>query len=286
MQDLKNDNCNAEGSIIFSKKIKESFELSILETDTEVTVKGMRQLPLEGQSNFRDLGGYKTIDHKTVKWGRLFRSGQLSNLTDNDLHYLSTIPLKTIIDFRSEEETKDQITLLPPTVSNEVLLPIKPGNLSKNNVMQIVIDANDELANKLLIDINEQLVLHNQEEYKAFFKEVQEAEDPLMFNCTAGKDRTGLAAALLLTALGVDTETVREDYLLTNQYISLDTLNLQQQFQLNDEQANVLLTLFTVKEQYLNKALITIEQHYHSIENYLTETLDVDIALLKSKYLY
>lgn len=286
MQNLKDDNCDAEGIGMTSTKNIDSFKLYVLETDAEVTVEGLRQLPLEGQSNFRDLGGYKTIDHKTVKWGQLFRSGQLSKLTDKDLHYLSTIPLKTIIDFRSIEETKEQVTLLPPTVSNEVLLPIKPGNLSRNNVMQIVIDANDELANKLLVDINEQLVLQNQEEYKAFFKEVQRADAPLMFTCTAGKDRTGLAAALLLTALGVDKNTVREDYLLTNQCVTLDTLNIQEQFQLNDEQANVLLTLFTVKEQYLDKALITIEQHYHSVENFLTEALDVDIALLKSKYLY
>lgn len=286
MQNLKKDNCGTQGNVISSEKNQNSFELYISKTDTETTVKGLRQLPLDGQSNFRDLGGYKTVDQKTVKWGQLFRSGQLSNLTDKDLHYLSTIPLKTIIDFRSEEESKEQVTLLPPTVSNEVLLPIKPGNLSKNNVMQIVMDANDVLANKLLVDINEQLVLHNQDEYKAFFKEVERADAPLMFNCTAGKDRTGLAAALLLTALGVDKETVREDYLLTNQCVSLNTLNIQEQFDLNDDQANVLLTLFTVKEQYLDKALSTIEQHYNTVENFLTDALKVDIALLKSKYLY
>lgn len=284
MQDLKNDNYGIQGNI--SDKNQNTFELYISETETERTVKGLRQLPLEGQSNFRDLGGYKTIDQKTVKWGLLFRSGQLSKLTDKDLHYLSTIPLKTIIDFRSEEEAKEQVSILPFTVSNEVLLPIKPGNLSKNNAMQIVMDANDELAHKLLVDINEQLVLHNQDEYKAFFKEVERADAPLMFNCTAGKDRTGLAAALLLTALGVDKNTIREDYLLTNQCVSLDTLQIQEQFRLNDEQANVLLTLFTVKEQYLDKALFTIEQHYDTVENFLIEALDVDVALLKSKYLY
>ncbi|MCC9042166.1 tyrosine-protein phosphatase [Myroides sp. M-43] len=286
MRNLKKDNNSIQRTDVISTKNIETFELCVLETDTEITVSGLRQLPLEGQSNFRDLGGYKTKDNRIVKWGQLFRSGQLSNLTTRDLNYLSSIPLTTIIDFRSEEESIEQKTLLPSTVSNEILLPIRPGNLSKNNVMKIVMDANDELANKLLVDINEQLVLHNQNEYKAFFKEVQGANAPLMFNCTAGKDRTGLAAALLLTALGVDINTVREDYLLTNQCVNLDTLNMQEKFLLNDDQTNVLLTLFTVKEQYLNKALTTIEQHYSTVESFLIDALDVDIPLLKSKYLY
>lgn len=289
MQNLRKDINIAEGlkSIdTISIKTNNTFELYALESDTEVTVKGLRQLPLDGQPNFRDLGGYTTTDNRTVKWGLLFRSGQLSNLSDQDLHYLSTIPLTTIVDFRSEQESEEQKTLLPNTVSNEVLLPITPGNLSKDKVMQIVMAGDNTSAAQLLIDINEQLILHNQPQYKAFFQEVQLAEAPLMFNCTAGKDRTGLAAALLLSALGVDKKTIEEDYLLTNKFVNLTLQKVQDRFSLGEKQANVLLTLLTVQEQYLAKALSTIEQHYGTVESYLTEALDVDISLLKSKYLY
>ncbi|WP_254050233.1 tyrosine-protein phosphatase [Myroides sp. N17-2] len=289
MQNLRKDINIAEGLKTIdtiSSKPNNTFELYALETDTEVTVEGLRQLPLDGQPNFRDLGGYTTTDNRTVKWGLLFRSGQLSSLSDQDLHYLSTIPLTTIVDFRSEQESEEQKTLLPSTVLNEVLLPITPGNLSKDMVMQIVMDGDNTSAAQLLIDINEQLILHNQPQYKAFFQEVQQAEAPLMFNCTAGKDRTGLAAALLLSALGVDQKTIEEDYLLTNKFVNLSLQKVQDHFNLAEEQANVLLTLLTVQEQYLAKALSTIEQNYGTVECFLTEALEVDITLLKSKYLY
>ncbi|MGL4583834.1 MAG: tyrosine-protein phosphatase [Flavobacterium sp.] len=289
MQNLRKDINIAEGLKTIdtiSIKTNNTFELYALETDTKVTVEGLRQLPLDGQPNFRDLGGYTTTDNRTVKWGLLFRSGQLSNLSDHDLHYLSTIPLTTIVDFRSEQESEEQKTLLPNTVSNEVLLPITPGNLSKDRVMKMVMEGDNKSAEQLLIDINEQLILHNQSQYKAFFKEVQQAEAPLMFNCTAGKDRTGLAAALLLYALGVDQKTIEEDYLLTNKFVNLNIQKVQERFSVGEKQANVLLTLLTVEEQYLAKALNTIEQHYGTVECFLTETLEVDISLLKSKYLY
>ncbi len=289
MQNLQKGHCliETDSDVERSSTPNQSvLDLNTTHKGLEVANNRLRHIPLQGQSNFRDLGGYQTEDNKTVKWGCLFRSGQLSNLTALDLDYLSSLPLTTIVDFRSEEESEEQKTLLPKTVTNEILLPITPGNLSKNQVMQIVQEGDIGLATKFLVDINEQLVLHNQSQYKAFFKEVECSEAPLMFNCTAGKDRTGLAAALLLSALGVNQHTVIEDYLLTNQYVNLDIQRIQKQFNLETQQAETLLTLFTVQEQFLDKALNTIEEYYTSVEQYLTEILEVDIALLKAKYLY
>ncbi|SDH27700.1 protein-tyrosine phosphatase [Myroides phaeus] len=264
-----------------------SFQLFALGNNKNFDFTGLRCLPLEGQNNFRDLGGYKTIEGKTVKWGLLFRSGQLSELTDNDLCYLSSIPLRTIVDFRTNEERDSQITRLPSSTLNDISLPISPGNLSREIVENMIYKGNVEKTIQFLTDINEQLILTNQEQYKAFFTILQKNTTPLMYNCTAGKDRTGLATALLLSALGVDNDTILADYLLTNTFVNLSIDLVKDKYLfINDKQAEALMTLQTVKKEYLLKALETINQHYNSVESYLTNQLAVDIPLMKELYLY
>lgn len=263
------------------------FQLFAFEANHQIDIKGLRRLPLEGQNNFRDLGGYQTIDGKTVKWGLLFRSGQLSNLTDNDLNYLSSIPLQTIIDFRTAEERNSQVAKLPNSVHKNNLLPVTPGNLSREVVQKMINEGDVEKTVQFLTDINEQLILQNQDQYKEFFAVLQNNSAPIMYNCTAGKDRTGLATALLLSALGVDMETIIQDYLLTNTYADLSVDTVLKQYNLaNIKQAEALYTLLTVDQDYLLKALYTIEEHYGSVEVFLTEQLDVDIPLMRELYLY
>lgn len=264
-----------------------SFQLFAFENNRNYDITGLRCLPLEGQNNFRDLGGYKTTEGKTVKWGLLFRSGQLSSLSERDLRYLSSIPLCTIVDFRTNEERDSQVTKLPSSTINDISLPISPGNLSREIVENMIYEGEVEQTVQFLTDINEQLILINQEQYKAFFAILQKNTTPLMYNCTAGKDRTGLATALLLSALGVDNDTIIADYLLTNTFVNLSIDVVKDKYLLaNNQQAEALMTLQTVKKEYLLKALETIKQHYGSVESYLTNQLAVDIPLMKQLYLY
>lgn len=264
-----------------------SFQLFAFEINQRFDIKGLRNLPLEGQNNFRDLGGYETIDGRTIKWGLLFRSGQLSKLTDSDLNYLASIPLQTIIDFRTEEERNSQVAKLPNSVHKNNLLPVTPGNLSRELVEKMINEGDVEKTIQFLTDINEQLILLNQDQYKEFFAVLQTNSTPIMYNCTAGKDRTGLATALLLSSLGVDKETIIHDYLLTNTYANVSIASVREQYNLsNDKQAEALYTLLTVKQEYLLKALQTIEDNYGSVESFLTNQLAVDIDLMKKLYLY
>jgi protein-tyrosine phosphatase len=171
-----------------------------------------RRIRLEGQPNLRDLGGYKAVDGRTVKWRTIFRSGELANLTDDDLKVLEKLGIRTVIDFRAEPELHSRGGVRLPIGARAVALPIEQGNLGS-----IVRGELSMIPEDLLIQVNRRLVRDHTKEYAALLKEVADPDKrPLVIQCTQGKDRAGIGAAVILLALGVPWETIREDYLLTN----------------------------------------------------------------------
>ncbi|MDL2323334.1 tyrosine-protein phosphatase, partial [Bacteroidales bacterium OttesenSCG-928-A17] len=215
----------------------------------------VRHLPMEGGYNFRDLGGYKTTDGKSVKWGKIFRSDDLANLTENDLAYLSAIPIVSIVDFRSESEMENAPDKLPASVENYCPLSVSPGNMDSGSIM----NPSDSISPEQMMEqINILLVSDSAiiAQYKTFFALLQEKENiPLLFHCSAGKDRTGMGAALILFALGVDEETIFEDYLASNNYLEGKYSNMITAYP-------ELTPFFTVKEEYLKSGLNTIKKEY------------------------
>ncbi|MEO0815825.1 MAG: tyrosine-protein phosphatase [Pseudomonadota bacterium] len=182
-----------------------------------------RLLPLEGGRNFRDLGGYKTEDGRTVKWGRVYRSGTMNSLTDADYDYLSGLGIKTVCDFREADERDNEptnwragdieyLTFAPP-VDNE--------DPASNPMFAALLDPDstpDDVAEAMAAGYFG-IAEGEAEGYTAMFDELAAGRVPLAFNCSAGKDRAGTAAALVLTALGVPRETVVEDYSLSDDYV-------------------------------------------------------------------
>ncbi|WP_010255685.1 tyrosine-protein phosphatase [Myroides injenensis] len=242
---------------------------------------------LVGQPNFRDLGNYQTSFGKKTKTNLVYRSGDFSNLKDIDIQVLNEKALTTIIDFRSEEERVERKSIYPESIENKIYLPLNPGNLSRNKVEQIIYNGDVKATHQLLLDINEMLVLEGQSQYKAFFQQLQNTSNPmpLMFNCTAGKDRTGLAAALFLSALGVQEQDTIEDYLLTNNNLGFTASELKDLFNLqNSNQADALYTLLSVKEDYIQNALRTIRKNYATTESFLVNQLGVDIGKMQELY--
>ena len=155
--------------------------------------KFFRLLPIEGAYNIRDLGGYPTSDHKHVKWKTFIRSGDLDKLTESDLDYLTSLHIRTDIDFRSMQEKKAAADKIPSTVTQYIPLSIEAGDMTDmthfnlNNIPGIL-----EQAYVYIIQ-------NAQDTYREFFRIVSEERNtPLLFHCSAGKDRTGIAAALLL----------------------------------------------------------------------------------------
>ncbi len=179
-----------------------------------------RSVPLTGQSNFRDLGGYKTSDGRTVKKGVLYRSGELQKLTDDDVRTLKKLGIKTVVNFLTPEEIEKRGRDRLPAGVREVPQPIVggiAGDLTRaaskaretGDFSQLPVEINPEI-HRLLIDAGS-------EQYSALIREIGNGTNlPLVFHCSHGIHRTGTASALVLSLLGVPWQTVREDYLLSN----------------------------------------------------------------------
>ena len=201
----------------FNDKESLSFERPIPLKFSENLREDYRKLPFTGAHNFRDLGGYKTEDKRTVKWGKIYRSDNLHSLTDEDLKYMKRLNIKSVVDFRSVEERENEPDRLNPGMT-QVLLPIKfqPKELDDDSIKNLMKDLTfgDLDSSNLLRDFNIVIVEEFAEEYKNFFRHIIENNaEPLVFHCTAGKDRAGFASAMILTILGVPREKVIEDYL-------------------------------------------------------------------------
>lgn len=246
-------------------------------TKAGAAVLAERHLPMTGGYNFRDLGGYKTQNGSYVKWGKVFRSDDLHKLTEADIAYLDAIPIRSIVDFRSAQEIENAPDCYPEA-AKEYALSISPGNLSD---VAGVLEMSSQTADSSMRAVNRMLVTDPAAvgHYRDYFVLLQnESTIPLMFHCTAGKDRTGMAAALFLHALGVDRETILADYLASNRYLGDKYASLLAQYP-------ALEPLLTVRREYLESGLDEIESQYGSIDEYLTETLHVDLKKMRDMYL-
>ncbi|MDM5189058.1 tyrosine-protein phosphatase [Bacillus sp. DX4.1] len=232
-----------------------------------------RRLPLQGAFNFRDLGGYETTDGRRVKWGKLYRSEELAGLTEQDIHYLQQSGLKLVCDYRTDFEVKHKPN---PKMNGvrQVCLPVMQDiakDLNINEFFQIGDVSMLGKPGEYLVKMNKDFVTDNE----AFVRFLQLAQDPenlpLVNHCTAGKDRTGFASALLLLVLGVPEETVMQDYLLSNGF--REKLNQKMMAflgaKLKDEESRAILgAMFEARAEYLQAALDEITRTYGSVEVY------------------
>jgi protein-tyrosine phosphatase len=175
-------------------------------------------VPLQGGSNFRDLGGYRTADGRTVRRRAIFRSAHLGNLTDQDRSALGRLGVRTIVDLRGVSEAAETPHQIDGTGCRIVGAHIEPGVGEKIRGAVADGSATPYLMMQFLTDHYRDYPRRCTPGFRTLFATLSEGTHrPLVFHCTAGKDRTGFAAALLLTLLGVPWNTVMEDYLRTNE---------------------------------------------------------------------
>jgi protein-tyrosine phosphatase len=253
-----------------------------------------RHLDFDSTKNFRDLGGYRTVDGKTLRWELLYRSGGLHKLTDRDLQHLSALSLNRVIDFRSEYEKGLEPDRLPIEASiQRVEIPILDASTA------VVQDSRDEFVRNLrtidpvkyMLETYVGFVMQFTPAFQQFIRELAFAEGrPVLFHCTAGKDRTGYASAILLRMLGVPHETVTEDYLLSNDHFYAGhKWNLMLARLLKGKRfADSIKGFMIADPRYLSAAFETIDREYGSFENYIRDGLGLstaDVEHFKAIYL-
>lgn len=226
-----------------------------------------RVVALEGASNFRDLGGYHTAAGQVVRRGKVYRSAAMAALTDRDVESLGALGIRTICDFRGHEESKAAPTRLPAENPPRVdALPIHVAG----DLRAMLSDGRSTGADmrRALSDTYRIFVRDHVKAYRALFDRLVDGPDyPLVFHCSAGKDRTGLAAALILSALGVPRDTIREDYLLTNTHWNANVPYAAQM------PADVRDALLGAHPEYLDAAFDEISLRHGSVEQYLAGAL-------------
>ena len=258
-----------------------------------------RHVPLEGQSNFRDIGGYRTKDGKTVRGGIVFRSGELPRLTDADVAKLQRLGIKTVVNFLTELETKSRGRDRLPNGTREIQQPIETddGLAAAANKARSTADFSG-LPISINPEIHRLLVDEAREQYATLLKEIATTDEPLVFHCSHGVHRTGTATAILLWGLGVPWETVHDDYLLSNEYRKDEVQKrLKQLRELAAKQQNVsqdevdmtnIEAFYVLRGHYIDATRDEIKKKYGSIEEYLTKGLGLskdDIQGLRDRML-
>lgn len=239
-----------------------------------------RHLALQGASNFRDLGGYPTTDGRTTRWRHIFRSNHLGQLTAADVEIVRALGVRSAFDFRGREERAAGICAL-----NEVAvhsLPIEPTVVAALRAELASGSLTAALAIELMRESYRNYVRHNTHSFRALFGHLLEDRAPLVIHCTAGKDRTGFASALILHALGVADDVIAEDYLLTNRHYKLGASSA------SDLPADVLDAIGSVEASYLAAAFDAVRSEYGDLETYLRDGLKLGTAertALKARYL-
>ena len=217
---------------------------------------------LQGASNFRDVGGYLTADGRRVRRGQVFRSDHLAGLTDADVARLQALGVGHSLDFRGEAEC--QATPYDIAGVRRVALTIEPTVIARMQalVAQGIVPSTEETV-ELMRETYRDFVNHNAGTYGRFLKHLLAHPTPQVFHCTAGKDRTGFAAALLLSALGVDRRTIEQDYLLTNQLYRRDA-RLE-----GKGHPHVMQVLWQVQPEFLHAAFEVIDAQHGGMQDYL-----------------
>ena len=241
-----------------------------------------RRVPLQGAVNFRDLGGYRAEDGRSIKWGRIFRSDNLSRLTDRDIATLKSLNLKLVCDLRTENEAQKSPDRLPEGKIEYLNLPVNHDRFDFQVGLKKMKAGDDSwMTKEFMIDGYIQNLDEFPEVWATLFKKLVEPESrPLLFHCTGGKDRAGTCAALILLVLGVPEKTVIHDHQLSNIFIAdiMDDINARiRNYGIDPEK---LKSYFSAPREAIMALLDHLNKQYGSARNYLIKKAGLDKGVL------
>ena len=233
----------------------------------------VRRLPLEGVVNFRDLGGYATSNGTHVKWGKVFRSSELSSLTPADDKVLDGLGLRLICDLRSSGERTAQPTRWHGS-DTEVLISDKGETV--NPLAEMKGPPTPATMRAAMAATYQTMYKMYEPEYKAMFARATAGKTPMLVHCSAGRDRTGVASALLLSALGVPRAVILEDYALTGKYITEEWASSQlgrnpAGAPLAKMPPDMIKGMLQIETSDLDGVFKSVEAEYGSVDRYLEQ---------------
>ena len=239
-----------------------------------------RRVPLDGSANFRDIGGYPTPDGRGVRRGVVFRSGSLDGISEDDVEVLRSLDVGTVADLRRELERAE---VIPSWFAESGIavtqLPIgtRVAHL-KSIAEQMIAGEIADFGPGDMVDIYSTLLTHYPAEFGEVIRVIARAEGATVVHCTAGKDRTGVAIALLLSFLGVDDQTIAEDYALSQPHYSTPLLaELEVRFAALDADLDRVRAFFEARPAVMLGTLADLRARFGSAADYLTGPAEVSL---------
>lgn len=246
-----------------------------------------RFVELEGGFNVRDLGGYAAGPGYVVRRGLVFRSASLSGLTDADRACLATLNIRLVVDLRSTVERTQQ----PSRLATETWARDYDNSGADLISALRTPHTTASIAKRIMTETYRELLDEQADSFAELFRRIAQGDMPVLFHCALGKDRTGIAAALLLALVGVSRDNITEDYLhtrSTTERSMTDARVALAQNGISEIDAAVLLPVFEADPSYLDAAFDEIERRFGTVETYAYRQLGLtsaDIGMIRTRLL-
>ena len=273
-------------------------------TKSAPVTQASRLVAIEGVINFRDLGGYQNQRGESVRWGKAYRSAQLDRLTSDGVLQMQALGIQTVVDLRFSDESMKHPTIRAAVPDAEML----SWHLEQQNNMNeavktksasVVKGWRDSLESRDPNQVREAMRINYPQKlyshaaiYRKMLLSLINGATPMVFHCAAGKDRTGVAAALILGLLGVDRQTIIEDYLVTqsqmgdllNSWLAGGATGNEQyadfQKQLLELPQELVKPVFEADQAYIETLLDYVDSEYQGFENYALNVLNLNMQEL------
>ncbi|WP_106396668.1 tyrosine-protein phosphatase [Actinocorallia populi] len=238
-----------------------------------------RVVHVQGAHNVRDLGGYRGLDGRTVRYGRVYRSGSLVKATSEGMSVLKKKGITRVVDFRTRSEIGNEGNYRLPSGVKRQKSPVEFGELAgilATPSLNPAITAMHKAYRRLATDPKAR------KEFARTFRAVARADKPVLFHCTSGKDRTGVMSAILLLAVGVDRSTVYRDYLRSNQELEAYNKELIEYLQKEDVDPKLIKPALYVQRSFLDAWFAEVKKRYGGFDKYLSKGLGIKPAEKKA----